>query len=68
MTTTVINNYNTTIMAPMTNGVNMPMPMAGEQQSVTTVSLDLSNPLAIKGTIRVESLSGDPEVLVRFGG
>ncbi|MFB5759373.1 hypothetical protein [Paenibacillus medicaginis] len=66
MTTTVINNYNTTIMAPMTNGVNMPM--AGEQQSVTTVSLDLSNPLAIKGTIRVESLSGDPEVLVRFGG
>ncbi|MFM9278353.1 hypothetical protein [Paenibacillus jiagnxiensis] len=66
-------NYGATVVTPITNGVNIPIPVQGGQQiAAVSVFIDPANPASfsnrveIKGSIGVEALEGTPEILVRI--
>ncbi|WP_178025183.1 hypothetical protein [uncultured Paenibacillus sp.] len=66
-------DYNSTVVTPVTNGVNIPIPVVGGVQiAAVSVFIDpadpasLTNRVELKATIGVEALSDTPNVLVRI--
>ncbi|MNO15785.1 hypothetical protein D3C76_54550 [compost metagenome] len=66
-------DYNSTVVTPVTNGVNIPIPVVGGVQiAAVSVFIDPANPASttnrveLKATIGVEALSDTPNVLVRI--
>ncbi|MBW4839549.1 MAG: hypothetical protein KZY74_09130 [Paenibacillaceae bacterium] len=66
-------DYNSTVVTPVTNGVNIPIPVVGGVQiAAVSVYIDPANPASatnrveLKATIGVEALSDTPNVLVRI--
>ncbi|WP_151734400.1 exosporium protein C [Paenibacillus tengchongensis] len=67
-------DYNATVVTPITNGVNFPIPIspAGREIAVTSVYIDPANPahypnkVELKATIGVEAQLDTPNVLVRI--
>lgn len=66
-------DYNSTVVTPVTNGVNIPIPVVGGVQiAAVSVFIDPANPASLtnrvelKATIGVEALSDTPNILVRI--
>lgn len=66
-------DYNSTVVTPVTNGVNIPIPVVGGVQiAAVSVFIDpadpasLTNRVELKATIGVEALADTPNVLVRI--
>lgn len=66
-------DYNSTVVTPVTNGVNIPIPVVGGVQiAAVSVFLDpadpasLTNRVELKATIGVEALTDTPNILVRI--
>ncbi|MEC2345958.1 hypothetical protein P9H28_17975 [Paenibacillus barengoltzii] len=66
-------DYNSTVVTPITNGVNIPIPVAGGVQIAgVSVFLDpadpasLTNRVELKATIGVEAQLDTPNILVRI--
>lgn len=66
-------DYNSTVVTPVTNGVNIPIPVVGGVQIAgVSVFLDpadpasLTNRVELKATIGVEALTDTPNILVRI--
>ncbi|ULO05281.1 hypothetical protein H1230_19470 [Paenibacillus sp. 19GGS1-52] len=72
--TKVIIDYNASVITPIANGVNIPIPTspAGVSIATTSVNIDPANPASstnkveLNATFGYRSISGEPEIIVRL--
>lgn len=72
--TKVIIDYNATVVTPIANGVNIPIPAspAGVSIATTSVYIDPANPASLTNRVELNatfgyrSILGEPEIIVRL--